>query len=234
MRWYRELLASFPNDAAAAQNNFLLADLLFEDSASPRRRSSTRRPPTATPSTRRAPRPATARCSATRRCSRRRRRPSRPALQRSAVASALRFAQTFPADPRVGPVLTDAAEKLYALKDTEQAGEVAQRVVDAQAAGRRRAAPRRLDGARLQRRSTSNAFDVAEKAFAEAIKLTPEKDPARADLVERQAAAIYKQAEQARASGQNQRSGGDLRARRRRRAAALPCAPTRSTTRPRR
>ncbi len=43
----------------------------------------------------------------------------------------------------------------------------------------------------------------SEKAFGEAIKLTPEKDPARADLVERQAAAIYKQAEQARASGKN-------------------------------
>src|SRR5664279_1521557 len=32
VRWYRELLASFPNDPSAPQSNFLLADLLFEDS----------------------------------------------------------------------------------------------------------------------------------------------------------------------------------------------------------
>ena len=31
MRWYRAYLASFPNDPHAAQNNFLLAELLFED-----------------------------------------------------------------------------------------------------------------------------------------------------------------------------------------------------------
>jgi len=49
-----------------------------------------------------------------------------------------------------------------------------------------------------------HAYEVSEKAFAEAIKLTPEKDPARAELVERQAAAIYKQAEVARASGKQQ------------------------------
>ena len=47
-------------------------------------------------------------------------------------------------------------------------------------------------------------------------KLTPEKDAARADLVERQAAAIYKQAERARAGGKQQEAAAQLRARRRR------------------
>src|SRR5882672_4989771 len=32
VRWYRSYLDSFPNDPQAAQNNFLLAELLFEDS----------------------------------------------------------------------------------------------------------------------------------------------------------------------------------------------------------
>ena len=31
VKWYRESLASFPNDPAAAQSNFLLAELLFDD-----------------------------------------------------------------------------------------------------------------------------------------------------------------------------------------------------------
>ena len=55
-----------------------------------------------------------------------------PALQRASVASALRFATAWPADPRAGPVLADAAEKLYALKDGAQAATVAQRVLDLQ------------------------------------------------------------------------------------------------------
>ena len=49
----------------------------------------------------------------------------------------------------------------------------------------------------------ANAFDRAEKGYAEVLKLTPEKDAARTDLVERQAASIYKQGEQARAAGDN-------------------------------
>ena len=48
----------------------------------------------------------------------------------------------------------------------------------------------------------AGAFDRAEKQYAEVLKLTPERDAARNDLVERQAAAIYKQGEQARAAGQ--------------------------------
>ena len=32
VRWYREILVSFPNDAEAARNHFLLAELLYEDS----------------------------------------------------------------------------------------------------------------------------------------------------------------------------------------------------------
>src|SRR6185369_7890061 len=31
VRWYREYLLSFPSDPEAAQNNFLLAELLYED-----------------------------------------------------------------------------------------------------------------------------------------------------------------------------------------------------------
>jgi tetratricopeptide (TPR) repeat protein len=45
-------------------------------------------------------------------------------------------------------------------------------------------------------------FKRAEPFYAEVLKLTPESDPARKDLIERQAASIYKQGEQARAAGQ--------------------------------
>ena len=63
VRWYRAYISSFPDDPDTAQNNFLLAELLFEDKQLRRSRaSSTRRRPTATPRTPRAPTPAMPRC----------------------------------------------------------------------------------------------------------------------------------------------------------------------------
>ena len=51
-------------------------------------------------------------------------------LQRAAVMSALRFAKTFPGNERSPQVMTDAAEQLYALKDGDQAGRVAMKIID--------------------------------------------------------------------------------------------------------
>ena len=109
MRWYREYLASFPSDPAAAQSNFLLAQLLFEDNRFAEASVEYEKVAYGTRSTTRAPTPATARARLRARCSRMRRAAEQPALQRATVASALRFAQTFPADARNGSVLTDAA-----------------------------------------------------------------------------------------------------------------------------
>ena len=92
------------------------------------------------------------------------------------------------------------------------AGAVAQRVVELKppaADAQRRVAWTVIAYASFDK----NAFGAAEKAFAEAIKLTPEKDPGRADLVERQAAAIYKQAEIARAGGKHQEAAASFRTR---------------------
>jgi len=202
VRWYRELLASFPNDAGAAQNNFLLAELLYEDSRFAE--AAVEYEKTAYGYAKHDKSAEAGYGSLLSYAALLKKAPAaeHPALQRATVASALRFAQTFPSDTRVGSVLTDAAEKLYALKEIDQAAEVAQRVVDLKppvAEAQRRVAWTVLAYTSFDK----NSFAVAEKAFTEAIKLTPEKDPARADLVERQAATIYKQAEQARASGQN-------------------------------
>ena len=128
-------------------------------------------------------------------------------------------------------MLTDAAEKLYALHDNEQAAGVAQRVLDAEAAGRRRAAPRRLDRARPHG-VRGRPFDRAEKAYGEVLKLAPANDPARGELVERQAASIYKQGEQARAAGENREAAATFARVGDRRARLRACARTRSTTPP--
>jgi TolA-binding protein len=209
VRWYREYLASFPNDPQAAQNNFLLAELLFEDKrfkeasveyektayGYPKHDKSAdagyaallgylQQQKTAPPS-------------------------EVPALQRESVASALRFADAFPSDNRAGPVLSDAAEKLYVLHDADKAAVVAQRVLDLKppaAEPQRRVAWTVIAHTSFEK----GTFDQSEKAYAEVLKLTPEKDAARNDLVERQAASIYKQGEQARAAGKSREAVDNL------------------------
>ena len=208
VRWYRELLASFPNDAGAAQSNFLLAELLFEDG---RFAESAAEYEKSAYSYAKNDKSADAGYGALLSYAQLLKKAApaeQPGLQRVSIASAQRFAQKFPADVRDGPVLSDAAEKLYALKDPEAAG-VAQRVLDLKppaAAPQRRVAWTVLAYSAFDNKS----FEIAEKAFGEAIKVTPDKDAGRADLVERQAAAIYKQGEQARAAGKTREAAASF------------------------
>ena len=209
VRWYREYIASFPNDPKAAESNFLLAELLFEDSRFAEAAVEYEKVAYSHANFAKAAEAGYGALLSYAQLLKKAAPADQPGLQRATVASALKFAQAFPNDSRNGLVLTDAAEKLYALKETEQAALVGQRVVDLKppaADAQRRVAWTVIAYSSFDR----HAYALAEKAFAEAIKLTPEKDPARADLVERQAAAIYKQAEVARASGKQQEAAASF------------------------
>ncbi|AKJ29233.1 tetratricopeptide repeat protein [Caldimonas brevitalea] len=201
VRWYRAYIASFPSDPEAAQNHFLLAELLFEDrrfdeAAAEYEKVAYHYPPH--------PKSADAGYAALLSYAEQEKRgaPAQAAaLRGAAVESALRFAKAFPTDTRTGPVLTHAAETLYALRDAERAAKVAQQVLalePAAAAPQRKVAWTVVGHTAFER----GDFATAERAYGEVLGLTPEKDPARGDLQERQAAAIYKQGEQARAAGQ--------------------------------
>lgn len=200
VHWYREYLTSFPTDPQAAQNNFLLAELLFEDARFAEAGVEYEKTAYGYPAHAKS---ADAGYSALLSYVQQQKKapPSEiAALQRTSVGSALRFAEAFPSDSRAGPVLADASEKLFALKDGEQAAAVAQKVLDLKppaADAQRRVAWTVLAHTSFER----GAFDQAEKQYAEVLKLVPEKDAARNELVERQAASIYKQGEQARAAG---------------------------------
>jgi cellulose synthase operon protein C len=207
VRWYREYLVSFPTDPAAAQNNFLLAELLFEDSHFAEAGVEYEKTAYGYPAHAKSADAGYAALLAYVQQQKKTPAAEVPVLQRTSVASALRFATGWPADPRAGPVLADAAEKLYALRDGAQAAVVAQRVIDLQPPAAD--AQRRVAWTVLAHTSfEASAFDRAEKNYAEVLKLTPERDAARNDLVERQAAAIYKQGEQARAAGQTRDAVG--------------------------
>jgi tetratricopeptide (TPR) repeat protein len=200
VRWYRLYLASFPNDPEAAQTNFLLAELLREDARFPEAAVEYEKvaydyPPHA--------KSADAGYSALLSYAAQEKRvpaAELPALQRSSVDSALRFGKAFPTDPRNGAVLTNAAEKLFALKDTERASGIAQQVLALQPPAS--PAQRRIAWTVVAHTAFEKGrFAEAERGYGEVLALTPEKDATRNELVERQAAAVYKQGEQARDAG---------------------------------
>ena len=200
VKWYRAYLGSFPNDPEAAQNNFLLAELLYEDkrfseAAVEYEKAAYQYPVHA--------RSADAGYSAllSYAALEKTAQPAQVAeLQRTGVESALRFAKAFPTDTRTGTVLTNTAEKLFALRD-ERAATVAQQVLalDPPAS----TAQRRVAWTVVAHTSfDSGAFERAERAYVEVLALTPEKEAGRNELVERLAATVYKQGEKARAAGQ--------------------------------
>ena len=146
------------------------------------------------------------------------------AVQAAGVESALRFAKAFPQDARAGSVLTNAAEKLYALGDGLRAAAVAQQVLALDppvTAAQRRVAWTVLAHASFE----SGDFVQAEKGYGEVLALTTEKEAGRTELVERVAASIYKQGEAARSAGELRVAVGHFE----RVAVAAPAASVRAT-----
>ncbi|MEO8154860.1 MAG: tetratricopeptide repeat protein [Rhizobacter sp.] len=200
VRWYRNYLTSFPNDAEAAQNNFLLAELLYEDNRFSEASVEYEKAAYDYPAHAKSADAGYSALLSYAAIEKRSQAADLPALQRTGVESALRFAKAFPTDPRAGTVLTNAAEKLFALHD-ERAAAVAQQVLALEPPAP--AAQRRVAWTVVAHTAfDSGAFDRAERAYVEVLALTPEKEAGRNDLVERLAASVYKQGEKARAAGQ--------------------------------
>jgi len=218
VRWYGTLLASFPNDAEALANRFLLAELLFEDrrwaDAAREYEAVAYAPLVAAAAAATTPTPvrrADAGYAALLACAAQENdntdAAQRTALQRKAIDSSLRFAAAFPADTRNGAVLVRASEQLFALGDAETAATVARQTLALQpppAPELRRTAWTVL---------AHHAFEQgrhaeAEAAYGEVLALSPAGSPGRAEFVERLAAAIYKQGEAARGSGDGRAAVG--------------------------
>ncbi len=223
-RWYRALLQSFGDDADAPQHRFLLAELLFDsgqhaDAAIEYEHVAYRhlQDPRAADAGYAALLAYAAQESAAADSK------ARAALQRQAVDSSLRFAKTFDKDARSAAVLTAAAEKLFLLGEGERASGVAY-----QALARDPAPEQRRVAWTVIAHQTfeAGAPSEAEKAYAEVLALTPEAAPGRAGLVEKQAAAIFRQAEASRTAGLPQAAVGHFQ-----RVIALPGLAPRSAVR---
>ncbi len=218
VRWYQALLSAFPGGVDEAQNRFLMAELLYED----------RRYAVAAQEFERVAYPTAAATAA----------PTSVAvpvtfaraadagysallsyaalesvatdklpLQRQGVDSALRFAQAFGSDPRAGAVLTNASEKLLLMGAGDQAVAVARQSL----ALTPPPAPelRRVAWTVVAHHSFDRSdYLQAEAAYGEVLALTPTGARGRDELVERQAASIYKQGEIARTAGQGRDAVG--------------------------
>lgn len=201
VRWYRDYLTAFPKDPQAAQNNFLLAELLFEDGQYAQATAEYEKTAYGYPTHAASADAGYATLLGYAQQQKKAAPAELAALQQSSVASALHFVEAFGSDARAAPVLADAAETLVALKDPAQAATVAQKLLD-----RQPAAPDAQRGVAwtvlAHTRFDAADFAGAEQAYDQVLKLTPDKTAGRDALVERQAAAIYKQGEQARTAGQ--------------------------------
>lgn len=200
VRWYRMYIASFPNDPETAQNNFLLAELLYEDSKFPEAAVEYEKSAYGYPKHAKSADAGYAALLAYAGQEKRVGGAEQAAVQRAGVDSSLRFAQTFPDDGRTAQVLTNAADKLFALHDNERAAGVAQQVLALKPAATE--AQRRVAWTVVAHTAfDKGGFADAEKAYGEVLAVTPPADKTRADLTERLAASVYKQGEQARAAG---------------------------------
>ena len=201
IHWYREYIDAFPTDPQTPQHNFLLAELLFENQQFAEASIEYEKTAYAYPNHGKS---ADAGYSALLSYARQQKITNvleLSSLQKASIASAIRFADSFHTDPRATAALANAAEKLYALKDSEQAAKLAQKLLDFQPAAndeQRRIAWTILAHTSFER----GAFPTSEHAYTEVMKLSPTGTVGRSEIVERLAASIYKQAEQARDAGQ--------------------------------
>ena len=198
-RWYREFLASFPQDPESPPINYQLADLLLEEQNYGEAALQYERTAYDYPAHEKAAAAGYAAVFAHREHLKGAGEAEQPVVKRATVASSLRFAGTFPGHEQAPAVLGAAADDLYAMGEYEQAVAAAQKLIDG------------YPGADLALRRGAWTvvahswfeladFPQAEHAYAQVLAITPEGDAKRVGLVDNLAAAIYKQGEQANAA----------------------------------
>lgn len=203
-RYYREFIASFPQDPVVPQKSFLLAESLFEatdysqalvayeamaygypddpqaaDAAYMGILSHSKMQTQDGEQTN----PSTSRDNAT------------AAASSEAIAAKLRFADTFVDDPRAVTVLGDAANQLFAAGDYKGAVEAAGELVSRSPQSDLTIAALLVMG---HSQFALEKFQLAEAAYSKVLPLMSSADARLSDTRERVAASLYRQAEQLR------------------------------------
>lgn len=196
--WYAQYLKNFPNDAQSANMNFLMAETLYDgryyvEAAAEYEKAAYHYPPHGKSAE--AGYAALLSYAAVQKT-----QPERYApLRQQAISSALRFGETFPADPRVPAVLTRLADELFQTNDYLRAASVAQQLVK-----------RNIQDPQLARTVWiilgHSEFELknyaqAEAAYRQSLNYVNNKDKQYPQIYDRLAASIYKQGESEREAG---------------------------------
>jgi len=195
-QWYREFLTSFPKDAESPPINYQLADLLLEEKNFGEAAREYERTAYDYPVHEKAAAAGYAAIVAHRENLEAAAEVQRPTIKRDAIASSLKFADTFPQHEQAPKVLSAAADDLYGLKDFRPALAAAQKLIE-------RYPTTELPILRSAWTVAAHAsFELAEYRSAElsytrVLELVAGDDEKRPALIENLAASIYKQGEQA-------------------------------------
>jgi len=193
-KWYRRFISSFPDDPQTAATNFLLADTLFESKQYLEAADEYEKTAYGYGSYERAGAAGYAAIVAYSKEEETLSGEPKAKLHAREIDSSLKFAAAFPAHPESAAVLTRAAADLYASKDYARAMAAAQALLaktPPPTAAQQRVAWTVIANCDFDQ----GEFAKAEAGYNSAQALMPANDPERAVIVERLAAAIYKQGE---------------------------------------
>lgn len=207
--WYRDLLASFPDDPDSAENNYLLGDALYESHQYSEAATEYERTAYAYPIGARSSAAGYAALQALQKEEDATPPAARATVHARAMESGVHFAQVFPAHPEAPSVLTRAAQDVYAAHDLPRAIKLSQMLLA-------RVPPVDVAKQRIgwtiigQAQFDQADYAQAEPAFQHALQLTPAAAPERGDLTERLAAAVYRQGEAKRKAGDEAGAANDF------------------------
>ena len=199
-RWYRDYLKSFADDPDSAATNYSLAEVLFDSHQYAAAATEYDRTAYGYPKNDKSAAAAYASLVSYQKAEEPLAGTAKVDLHRQATDAGVKFAQTFPEHPDSAGVLTRAAEDIFAAKDLPRALTVSEAVLARQPPVDQ--AKQRIAWTIIaQSHFDQNEFDKAEPAYLKARELVGTDDKMRDDLTERLAAAVYKQGEAKKKSG---------------------------------
>ena len=193
-RWYRTYLESFPDDPESFGTNYLLAETLYESQDYQGASTEFTRTAYDYPRNARSAAAAYAALGSYAKYEEKLGPAEKAEAHKAAVDAGVKFGTSFPEHPDSAGVLTRAAEDIFATQDLQRSIEVANLVLAHQPPADQ---PKRRIAYTIIGQSNFDLlnFAEAEKGYIAARDLLPPNDKMRADLTERIASSVYRQAE---------------------------------------
>ncbi len=199
-QWYRDYLDAFGDKERAAEMNFLLAELLYENGQYRQAIDEYERTAWSRGDHPRAAEAGQAALHAYAQYLKQAGAGDRDAVSRRATASAVRFVAAYPDYPGATAILAQTGADLLGRKGYQEAIRVSEQFLEREAS----LPPALIQTAWVilaQAQFALGSYQTAEHAYSQALQLTDHNDPRWSVLNKGRAAAIYKQAEQQQAQG---------------------------------